>query len=85
MQSHEALLNETFGAWVHNNEETHNLWVLESSLSYLQTMPIYFPSLTWHPAGREIKTFNSFLLFRVLLQNCFLAQHFVPHKRIFGA
>ena len=39
-----TLLSETFGAWVHHNEETQTLWVPEMSLSYLQNMPIYFPS-----------------------------------------
>ena len=60
-------------------EETQILWVLEMSLSYLQNMPIYFPSPT-----RGNKNFQ-FIPSRVLLQNCFLAQYFVTHKMMFDA
>ena len=79
-------LVETFGARVvHHVEETctsryffQNHEPNRAPLSYLQNVPIYYPSF------REIKTFNSFLL-RVLLHNRFCAQYFTPLKKMLGA
>ena len=52
--------------------------VPEMSLSYLQNMPIYFPS-----EGNINFQFVPFL--RVLLHNHLGASYFVPLKRMFGA
>ena len=40
----DALLSETVGAWVHDNEETRTLWIPEMNFSYLQNMQIFFQS-----------------------------------------
>ena len=79
-------LVETFGARVvhHVEERCTSRYFFQNHepnrvpLSYLQNLPIYYPSF------REIKTFNSLLL-RVLLHNRFCAQYFTPLKKMFGA